>query len=45
MNDTRFALRSLTKTPGFSLAVVRTLAVGIGAASAIFSVAPFLFAP
>jgi putative ABC transport system permease protein len=38
MNDFRFAGRSLAKSPGYSAAVVVTLALGIGAAAAIFSV-------
>ena len=33
----RFAFRQLYKTPGFSLTVVATLALGIGATTAIFS--------
>ena len=35
--DLRFAFRRLRKTPGFSLMVVVTLAFGIGATTAIFS--------
>jgi len=37
-NDVRIALRSLTRMPGFALAFILTLGLGIGANTAIFSV-------
>jgi len=38
MNDLKFALRQLRKSPGFTLAAVLTLGVGIGINVAIYSV-------
>ena len=42
-DDVRFALRSLRRRPGFAAAVVGTLALGIGANTAVFSLVDAIF--
>src|SRR6266496_1418835 len=43
MNDVTFALRQFRKSPGFAFVVVITLALGIGANTAVFSALNALF--
>ncbi len=38
LQDLRFALRQFVRAPGFALTIILTLALGIGAAAAVFSV-------
>ena len=42
LQDTRFGLRLLWRAPGFTIAAVASLAIGIGAAAAVFSLADSL---
>jgi putative ABC transport system permease protein len=46
MSDLRLSVRSLRRTPGFTVVVILTLGLGVGAATAILSaVRPILFEP
>ncbi len=38
LNDVRFAMRQLRKSPGFAALAICTLAIGIGASTAIYSI-------
>ncbi len=45
MHDLRYALRMLARNPGFALVAIISVALGIGANTAIFSLADFILIP
>ena len=45
LRNLRFGARMLSKSPGFTLATILTLALGIGANTAIFTVTSALLRP
>jgi len=45
VKDSRFAVRSLARSPGFTLTIVLTLAIGIGATAAIMNLARQILFP